>query len=160
MHTFCVPRQGKTYLEYLSSMLLLLTKICLVWSPGTRICADAAHDTRQHAVEAYNQTEEARIFSEVSWHSNTRWLVWKFPIQLLLKRWGGGGGMEKEKKNTYLKDSWFKRPIESAVSTVLGPRFPFNVIKPQDLWIQQARTWSVFVFNYCGERALSRCLYL
>ena len=58
------------------------------------------------------------------------------------------------------KDSWFKRLIESAVSIVLGPRFPFNVIKPQDLWIQQARTWSVFIFNYCSERALSRCLYL
>lgn len=74
----------------------------------------------------------------------------------LVKSWGWGG----ERKPTYLKDSWFKRLIESAVSIVLGPRFPFNVIKPQDLWIQQARTWSVFIFNYCSERALSRCLYL
>lgn len=70
---------------------------------------------------------------------------------------GGSGG---ERKPSYLKDSWFKRLIESAVSIALGPRFPFNVIKPQDLWIQQARTWSVFIFNYCSERALSRCLYL
>lgn len=74
----------------------------------------------------------------------------------LAKNWGWGG----ERKPTYLKDSWFKRPVESAVSIALGPRFPFNVIKPQDLWIQQARTWSVFIFNYCSERAPSRCLYL
>lgn len=61
---------------------------------------------------------------------------------------------------TYFKDSWLERLIESAVSIEPGPRFPFNVIKPQDLWIQQARTWSMFIFNYCTERAPSRCLYL
>lgn len=39
-------------------------------------------------------------------------------------------------------------------------RFLFNVIKLLDLWIQEARTWSMFIFNYCTERLPSRCLYL
>lgn len=66
----------------------------------------------------------------------------------------------EERKNTSLKDSWSETPIGSAVSIEPGPRFPFNVIKPEDLWIQQARTWSMFIFNYCSERPPSRCLYL
>ena len=98
----------------------------------------------------------AQIPPEVSWCINTEGLDLEISHSTLLKSRGWGG----ERKPTYLKDSWFKRLIEAAVSIALGPRFPFNVIKPQDLWIQQARTWSVFIFNYRSERAPSRCLYL
>lgn len=39
----------------------------------------------------------------------------------------------EERKNTYLKDSRSESPLGSAVSIEPGPRFPFNVIKPEDL---------------------------
>lgn len=115
-----------------------------------------AHVTREQVIEADGHIEE-RPGLPRSFLGSSSWKAWfgNFPFNPSKEMRVGW-----ERKPRHLKDSWFKRPIESSVSIVLGPRFSFNVIKPQDLWIQQARTWSVFIFNYRSERAASRCLYL